>query len=116
MREVGYDSAFTFIYSPRTGTGAAKMPNQVPEDVSSRRIQELLKVQEECQKKAMARFVGTEEEVLVEGLSRRSDTDVSGHGLHGLSVTFPGTESDVGEIVRVKIVGAKNNTLTGERI
>ena len=116
VREVGYDSAFTFIYSPRTGTGAAKMPNQVPEDVSSRRIQELLKVQEECQKKAMARFIGTEEEVLVEGLSRRSDTDVSGHGLHGLSVTFPGTESDVGEIVRVKIVGAKNNTLTGERL
>ena len=116
MREVGYDSAFTFIYSPRMGTGAAKMPNQVPEDVSSRRIQELLKVQEECQKKALKRFIGTEEEVLVEGLSRRSDTDVSGHGLHGLSVTFPGTESDVGEIVRVKIVGAKNNTLTGERI
>ena len=116
VREVGYDSAFTFIYSPRMGTGAAKMPNQVPEDVSSRRIQELLKVQEECQKKALKRFIGTEEEVLVEGLSRRSDTDVSGHGLHGLSVTFPGTESDVGEIVRVKIVGAKNNTLTGERI
>ena len=115
VREVGYDSAFTFIYSPRTGTGAAKMPNQVPEDVSSRRIQELLKVQEECQKKALKRFIGTEEEVLVEGLSRRSDTDVSGHGLHGLSVTFPGTESDVGEIVRVKIVGAKNNTLTGEK-
>ena len=69
------------------------MPNQVPEDVSSRRIQELLKVQEECQKKALKRFIGTEEEVLVEGLSRRSDTDVSGHGLHGLSVTFPGTES-----------------------
>ena len=73
-------------------------------------------MQEECQKKALKRFIGTEEEVLVEGFSRRSDTDVSGHGLHGLSVTFPGTESDVGEIVRVKIVGAKNNTLTGERI
>ena len=116
VETVRYDAMFTFIYSPRTGTGAAKMPNQVPEDVSSRRIQELLKVQEECQKKALKRFIGTEEEVLVEGLSRRSDTDVSGHGLHGLSVTFPGTESDVGEIVRVKIVGAKNNTLTGERI
>ena len=78
VREVGYDSAFTFIYSPRTGTGAAKMPNQVPEDVSSRRIQELLKVQEECQKKALKRFIGTEEEVLVEGLSRRSDTGCTG--------------------------------------
>ncbi len=116
VREVGYDSAFTFIYSPRTGTGAAKMPEQVPEEVSSRRIQELLKVQEECQKKAMERFLGMEEEVLVEGLSRRSDQDVSGHGLHGLSVTFPGTAADVGQIIRVRIVGMKNNTLTGERV
>lgn len=116
VREVGYDSAFTFIYSPRTGTGAAKMPDQVPEEVSSRRIQELLRVQEECQKKAMERFIGMEEEVLVEGLSRRSDEAVSGHGKHGLSVTFPGTQADVGEIVRVKIVGMKNNTLTGERL
>lgn len=116
VREVGYDSAFTFIYSPRTGTGAAKMPDQVPEEVSSRRIQELLRVQEECQKKAMERFIGMEEEVLVEGLSRRSDEAVSGHGMHGLSVTFPGTQADVGEIVRVKIVGMKNNTLTGERL
>lgn len=116
VREVGYDSAFTFIYSPRTGTGAAKMPDQVPEEVSSRRIQELLRVQEECQKKAMERFIGMEEEVLVEGLSRRSDEAVSGHGMHGLSVTFPGTQADVGEIVRVRIVGMKNNTLTGERL
>lgn len=92
------------------------MPDQVPEEVSSRRIQELLRVQEECQKKAMERFIGMEEEVLVEGLSRRSDEAVSGHGMHGLSVTFPGTQADVGEIVRVKIVGMKNNTLTGERL
>ncbi len=116
VREVGYDSAFTFIYSPRAGTVAAKMPDQIPEDVSSRRIQMLLKVQEECQQRTMARFVGTEEEVLVEGLSRRSDNDVSGHGLHGLSVTFPGNAADVGEIIRVKITGVRNNTLLGERI
>ena len=64
----------------------------------------------------MSRFLNTEEEVLVEGLSRRSDRFVSGHGLHGLSVTLPGTEEDIGQIRRVRITGMKNNTLTGERV
>ena len=64
----------------------------------------------------MARFLGTEEEVLVEGLSRRSDKAVSGHGRHGVSITFPGTEADIGQIVRVRVTEMKNNTLMAERI
>ena len=116
VREVGYDSAFTFIYSPRTGTVAAGMDDQVPEDVATDRIKRLIAVQEEAQRKAMTRFVGMEEEVLVEGLSRRSDTAVSGHGRHGVSVTFPGNKKDIGKIIRVRITEMKNNTLVGERI
>ena len=116
VREVGYDSAFTFIYSPRTGTVAAQMEDQVPEDVATDRIKRLISVQEEAQRKAMARFVGMEEEVLVEGLSRRSDKEVSGHGRHGVSITFPGNKKDIGKIVRVRITAMKNNTLVGERI
>ena len=116
VREVGYDSAFTFIYSPRTGTVAAGMDDQVPEDVATDRIKRLIAVQEEAQRKAMTRFVGMEEEVLVEGLSRRSDTAVSGHGRHGVSVTFPGNKKDIGKIIRVRITQMKNNTLVGERI
>ena len=116
MREVGYDSAFTFIYSPRKGTVAAEMPEQVPEEVATDRIKRLIAAQEEGQRKAQARFLGTEEEVLVEGLSRRSDQAVSGHGRHGISITLPGTAEDIGKIVRVKITGMKNNTLTGERM
>ena len=116
VREVGYDSAFTFIYSPRTGTVAASMDEQIPEDMATDRIKRLIAVQEEAQRKAMARFVGMEEEVLVEGLSRRSDTAVSGHGRHGVSITFPGNKKDVGKIVRVRITEMKNNTLVGERI
>ena len=116
VREVGYDSAFTFIYSPRTGTVAAQMEDQVPEDVATDRIKRLISVQEEAQRKAMARFVGMEEEVLVEGLSRRSDKEVSGHGRHGVSITFPGNKKDIGKIVRVRITVMKNNTLVGERI
>ena len=116
VREVGYDSAFTFIYSPRKGTKAADMPDQIPEDVATDRIKRLIAAQEEGQRKAQSRFLGQEEEVLVEGLSRRSDTAVSGHGRHGISITLPGSEADIGKIVRVRITGMKNNTLTGERI
>ena len=116
VREVGYDSAFTFVYSPRTGTKAAAMANQVPEDVATDRIKRLIAVQEECQRQAMARFIGMEEEVLVEGLSKRSDTAVSGKGRHGVSITLPGSEADVGNIVRVRVTEMKNNTLMGERL
>ena len=116
VEEVGYDSAFTFIYSPRMGTVAAGMDDQIPEDVATDRIKRLIAAQEAGQRKAMARFLGTEEEVLVEGLSRRSDKAVSGHGRHGVSITFPGTEADIGTIVRVRVTEMKNNTLMAERI
>ena len=79
-------------------------------------IQRLIAAQEEGQRKAMARFIGMEEEVLVEGLSRRSDKQVSGHGRHGVGITLPGTEADIGEIIRVRVTAMKNNTLAGERI
>ena len=116
VEEVGYDSAFTFIYSPRTGTVAAGMSDQVPEDLATERIQRLIAAQEAGQRKAMARFIGMEEEVLVEGLSRRSNKAVSGHGRHGVSITLPGSEADIGKIIRVKVTAMKNNTLMGERI
>ena len=114
--EVGYDSAFTFIYSPRTGTVAAGMPDQIPEDVATDRIKRLIAAQEEGQRKSMARFIGMEEEVLVEGLSRRSNKQVSGHGRHGVGITLPGTEEDIGKIIRVRVTDMKNNTLVAERI
>ena len=116
VQEVGYDSAFTFIYSPRAGTVAADMPDQVPEDVATDRIKRLIAAQEEGQRKAMARFIGMEEAVLVEGLSRRSDKQVSGHGRHGVGITLPGTEEDIGKIIRVRVTAMKNNTLVAERI
>lgn len=116
VQEVGYDSAFTFIYSPRTGTVAAGMEEQVPEEIATDRIKRLIAAQEEGQRKAMSRFIGMEEEVLVEGLSRRSDKAVSGHGRHGVSITLPGTEEDIGKLIRVRVTAMKNNTLVGERI
>ena len=116
VREVGYDSAFTFIYSPRGGTKAATMPDQIPADIATDRIERLIAVQDEMQHRAMARFIGADEEVLVESLSRRSGEAVSGKGKHGVSITLPGSEADIGQIVRVRVTEMKNNTLMGERI
>ena len=83
VKEVRYDSAFTFVYSPRTGTKAAKMEGLIPEEVSSERIQRLISLQETLQQDTLKRFIGQEEEILVEGLSRRSCEAVSGKGKHG---------------------------------
>ena len=116
VREVRYDSAFTFIYSPRTGTKAAKMEGLIPDEVSTERIQRLIALQENLQQETLKRFIGMQEEVLVEGLSRRSKLAVSGKGRHAVSVTMDGTEADIGRILSCRITGVKNNTLMGERI
>ena len=115
LDEVRYDGAFTFIYSPRTGTKAAQMENQIPEEISSRRIKELIALQEKLQQETLKRFIGLEEEVLVEGLSRRSEEAVSGKGRHGISITLPGGPEDKGKIIQCRITGIKNNTLVAER-
>jgi len=116
VEEVRYDSAFTFIYSPRIGTRAAAMEGQIPEDVSKERIQKLIALQEGLQQETLKRFTGTEEEVLVEGFSRRSGKAVSGKGRHGVSITLPGSAEDIGEIVRCRVTEMKQNTLIAERI
>ena len=116
VEEVRYDSAFTFIYSPRIGTRAAAMEGQIPEEISKERIQKLITLQEGLQQETLKRFTGTEEEVLVEGFSRRSGKAVSGKGRHGVSITLPGSAGDIGEIVRCRVTEMKQNTLIAERI
>ena len=113
--EVRYDSAFTFIYSPRTGTKAADLPGRISDEEATERIQRLIGLQESLQQEAMKRFVGMEEEILVEGLSKRSESAVSGKGKHGISVTVPGSREDIGQIVKCRITELKNNSLTAER-
>ena len=116
VEEVRYDSAFTFIYSPRVGTRAAAMDGQTDPAVATARIQELIAFQEGLQQETMKRFIGTEEEVLAEGLSKRSSVEISGKGTHGISVTLPGDDHDIGRIIRCRISGLKNNTLTADRL
>ena len=115
VRDVGFDSAFTFIYSPRVGTLAASMKEQVAADISTRRIEKLIALQEGIQQETLKRFLGQEEEVLVEGFSKRSDEAVSGKGRHAVSVTLNGEAADIGNIVKCRITALKHNTLMGER-
>lgn len=114
--EVGYDSAFTFIYSPRIGTRAADMPDQIPEEVSSRRIQKLIAIQKENTRRNYAGYIGQVHSVLVEEASKRDEHQMAGKDEYNITVNFPGNKDLIGRIVRVKITSAGESTLRGEMI
>ena len=116
VEQVGYDSAFTFIYSPRVGTRAADMPDQIPEEVSSRRIQKLIALQKDVTHKRYANYIGQVHSVLVEESSRRNENQMAGKNEYNITVNFPGDKSLIGQIVRVKITSAGESTLRGERV
>ena len=114
VREVGYDSAFTFIYSPRVGTRAADMPEQIDEATSSRRIQKLIAVQKEITRERYARYIGQVHSVLVDEVSKRDEHQVAGKNKYNITVNFPGSPALIGQIVRVRITSAGESTLRGE--
>lgn len=114
VRQVRYDSAYTFIYSPRQGTVAAEMPNQVDEETAKRRIHELIAVQEQITAETYAAQVGHVENVLCEGVSARSERQITGRTQRGITVNFDGSADMVGSVVPVMITGAGHNTLKGK--
>src|SRR5947209_6233424 len=110
--EVGYDSAFTFVFSPRQGTEAATMSGQLPDEVKAERIERLIEL---CQRVALERNrgrVGRVEQVLVEGPSRTDPARLRGRTRRNTTVNFPG-EARPGELVDVRIEGATSTTLRG---
>ena len=115
VEEVQYDSAFTFIYSPRRGTRAAARPDQIPEAVQHERLDRLIRLQERATASRLAQQVGSVQEVLVEGASRRREGFLAGRTGRGMTVNFPGDAALVGKIVPVRILGTGANTLRGER-
>ena len=116
VNEVGYDSAFTFIYSPRIGTRAADMLDQIPEKESSRRIQKLIAIQKENTRRNYAAYIGQTHSVLVDEASKRDENQMAGKNEYNITVNFPGDPSLIGQIVRVKIISAGESTLRGEMI
>jgi tRNA-2-methylthio-N6-dimethylallyladenosine synthase len=115
VEEVGYDGAFTFVYSPRQATEAASMPGQVSEDVKRERIERLIDVVQRVAETRNRERIGRVEEVLVEGPSRTDASLLRGRTRRNTTVNFAGTAS-AGELVPVTIEAATSTTLKGTQL
>jgi tRNA-2-methylthio-N6-dimethylallyladenosine synthase len=112
VEEVGFDSAFTFVYSPRAGTEAAAMLDQISEEIKRERIERLIDVVQRVAAERNKRRVGKVEEVLVEGSSRTDPSLRRGRTRRNTTVNFAGTAA-AGELVEVRIDAATSTTLRG---
>jgi tRNA-2-methylthio-N6-dimethylallyladenosine synthase len=113
VEAVGYDGSFTFIYSPRRGTEAAGLPDQLPHAVKVERLQRLVEVVQRRAHERATRFVGRTLDVLVEGPSRTDPSRLRGRSRHNKVVNFTGLGAP-GELVDVAILEATSQTLTGQ--
>jgi len=113
IETVGYDGAFTFVYSPRRGTTAADLPDQVPHELKVERMERLVEAVQRRARERAQRFVGRTLEVLVEGTSRTDPSRLRGRTRHNKAVNFAGLAAP-GETVEVEIESATSQTLLGE--
>lgn len=115
MKQAGFEMAFMFKYSERPGTVAAKrLPDDVPEEVKIRRLNEIIAVQNELSAKSNNNDIGKVFEVMVEGFSKRSKEQLFGRTSQNKVVIFPREGRHVGEFIHVKILSASSATLIGE--
>ena len=112
VQAVGYDGAFTFVYSPRQGTEAATMAAQVPDEVKKERIERLVELVQHVAVARNLERVGRVEEVLVEGPSRTDASVLRGRTRRNTTVNFAGTSAP-GSLVEVRIEDATSTTLRG---
>jgi tRNA-2-methylthio-N6-dimethylallyladenosine synthase len=112
VEEVGYDSAYTFVYSPRNGTEAAVMADQVPHEVKTERMERLVELTQRMARERNAARVGRLEEVLVEGPSRTDPAVLRGRTRRNTTVNFSGSAVP-GELVQVAVESATSTTLRG---
>ncbi|MFJ8256766.1 tRNA (N6-isopentenyl adenosine(37)-C2)-methylthiotransferase MiaB [Peribacillus asahii] len=115
-REVGFDAAYTYIYSPREGTPAAKMMDNVSMEVKKDRLQRLNAVVKEFSAEKMHAYKGEVVEVLVEGESKNNPDVLAGYTTKNKLVNFRGPKSIVGQIVKVKITETRTWSLNGELV
>ena len=116
VEKVRYDSAFTFIYSKRTGTPAAVMEDQVPEDVVKDRFDRLLKKVQEIGREMSSRDTGTVQEVLVEEQNSQDPHLVTGRLTNNLLVHFPGDVSLIGQLCKVELLECKGFYYMGRKV
>jgi tRNA-2-methylthio-N6-dimethylallyladenosine synthase len=116
MEKVKFDDLFSFKYSPRKGTRAAQLQDQVEEEVKQDRLSILQKIQRKITFERNQASEGQVEEVLVEGRSKQSDQDVTGRTRSNKIVNFPGDMNLAGKLVSVKILKAYPHSLRGEAV
>jgi tRNA-2-methylthio-N6-dimethylallyladenosine synthase len=114
VAEVGFDSAFTFVYSPRHGTVAASMEGQVPHEVKIERMERLVELTQRVAAERNASRVGLVEQVLVEGPSRTDEAVLRGRTRRNTTVNFVGT-AEPGTLVDVRVEQATSTTLRGRQ-
>ena len=116
VREVRFDAAYTFIYSPRKGTRAAEMPDPITAEEKSARIQKLIEVQQAISYETLLAQVGRRETVLADSVSARDANQIGGKTPRSHMVNFPGSADLIGKFVDVEITSAGKNTLRGRII
>jgi len=116
VEAVRFHAAYTFVYSPRPGTQAAGLPGRVDAGVARERIERLIAAQKRVTGSRNAAYVGKEQRVLVEELSKRDAAQVAGKNEYGVTVNFPGGASLIGRFARVRVLSAAETTLRGEMI
>ena len=112
--DVGFDSSFSFVYSPRPGTPAAELPDSTPQELKLQRLQALQAKVESNAQMISRRMVGTTQRILVEGPARRDETELAGRTDNHRMVNFTGPRSLQGEFVDVTITAALPHSLRGE--
>ena len=114
--KVKYDSAFTFIYSKRTGTPAASMDNQIPEDVVKNRFDRLLKLVQKHASEKSGQYTGSTQKILVESVNEQDEHLVTGRMSNNSVVHFAGSENLIGKIVDVELKECRGFYYIGEMV
>ena len=116
VEKLRFDSAFTFIFSPREGTKAETLPERVDEQTAKDRIGRLIAAQEKTTDEVLNGLIGSKQVVLVDDFSRRNANEVTGKCERNITANFPGDESLIGKFIPVEIIEAKHNTLKARMI
>jgi len=116
MKEIGYDYAFMYKYSPREGTKAAEFTDQVEEKVRLERLKEIIELQREITLQKFKGQIGSIKQVYVENISKKSELELSGKTEDFKIAVFKGEKSLIGTFVDVEITDATSGTLIGKRV
>jgi tRNA-2-methylthio-N6-dimethylallyladenosine synthase len=116
LSEVKFDSAFMFKYSPREGTAAYLLNDDVPENVKSERLSKVIDLQQNISSSSNQNLIGTSQEVLIESYSKKSESEFQGRLGNNKVVVFPAHKNKIGETTKIKITRSTSATLIGELV